>query len=125
MYHIKITDLGTGKTTVDMDSNCIVGACEIANEERVQGFGCIQATRNTVGNVAATLLRIVEEACTNGEDRSLYDRVMIPVILKTMKLMGGEPEDDNAETQECDKPRDDGAEPADWVPGGRGDEHEN
>ena len=124
MYHIKITDLSTGKTTIDMDSNCIVGACEIANEERVQGFGCIQATRNTVGNVAATLLQIVEEACTNGEDRSLYNRVMIPVILKTMKLMGGEPEED------CDTPRSegqgcDGAEPADWVPGGRGDEHED
>lgn len=119
MYHIKITDLATGKTHVDMDSSCIVGACEIAGAEQVQGFGCVRAPRNTVGNVAATLLRVVEEACTNGEDRSLYDRVMIPVILKAMKLMGGEPEED------CDKPRVDDAEPADWAPGRRRDEHED
>lgn len=117
MYHITITDLSTGKTHVDTDSNCIIGACEIAGNEQVQGFGCVQATRNTVGNVAATLLRIVEEACTNGEDRSLYDRVMIPVILKAMKLMGGEPEED------CDKPRVDDAEPADWASCIRRDEH--
>lgn len=124
MYHIKITDLDTGKTHIDMDSNCIVGACEIAGAEQVQGFGCVRAPRNTVGNVAATLLRVVEEACTNGEDRSLYDRVMIPVILRTMKLMGGEPEED------CDTPRSegqgcDGEEPADWTPGGGGNEHED
>ena len=118
MYHIKITDLDTGKTTVDMDSNCIIGACEIAGAEQVQGFGCVRAPRNTVGNVAATLLQVVEEACTNGEDRSLYDRVMIPVILKAMKLMGGEPADDDAET-----PRVDDAEPANWAPGGGRDEH--
>ena len=93
MYHIKITDLSTGKTTVDMDSNCIIGACEITNEEKVQGFGVIQATRGTVRNVVTTLLNVVEDACTDGEDRSLYNRVMVPVILKTMRLMGGEPED--------------------------------
>lgn len=116
MYHIKITDLDTGKTHIDMDSSCIVGACEIAGAEQVQGFGCVRATRNTVGNVAATLLRIVEEACTNGEDRSLYDRVMIPVILKAMKLMGGEPEE---------TPRVDDTESADWAPGRRRDEHED
>lgn len=110
MYHITITDLSTGKTTVDMDSNCIIGACDIANEEKVQGFGVIQATRGTVRNVVTTLLNVVEDACTDGEDRSLYNRVMIPVILKAMKLMGGEPEDDDAE-------------PADWAPGRRRDEH--
>lgn len=120
MYHITITDLSTGKTPIDMDSNCIIGACEVAGEEKTQGFGCIQATRNTVGNTAATSLSIVEEACTNGGDRSLYDRVMIPVILKAMKLMGGGPEDDDAET-----PRAGGEEPADWAPGRGRDEHED
>ena len=126
MYHITITDLSTGKTEVDMDSNCIIGACDIANEKRVQGFGVIQATRGTVRNVVTTLLNVVEDACTDGEDRSLYNRVMIPVILKAMKLMGDEPEDRDRgrdEMQECDKSRAEGEEPADWVPGGGGDEH--
>lgn len=93
MYHITITDLDTGKTAVDMDSNCIIGACEVAEETKIRGFGCIRATRGTVGDVAATSLRVVEDACTDGEDRSLYNRVMIPVALKAMKLMCGGPEE--------------------------------